>query len=606
MIFIDVAEDKKNIQLHFSGDAFIDVLNFVKSHHFKYNPSNKTWCTLPRRVASLLMNLGDIDDCQITPQAHYLLENNLISKETKFIREKFNFDLLKVPALKGKSPFETFQIEDTKKGISQNRLLLAHEMGLGKTKIAIDILNHLWANKKIDKILIVTPIEGLYNWKRELQHFSNFWAEDDILISTASSNRNFLNYTESIVILTYRHFLTVSDDYYKLLNPQEENVKRYRNPPIPFGKWGENRAIILDESHKMKNKKARITHTLNLHKQFFYYRYLLTGTPAPNGIKDYYTQLKFLDEGSIQEDYYEWLPKIANCGNRFSDYAVNFYYPERVEKFINSIKPWIIRRFANNCLDLPSLLIKKIYVELNKAQKQIYFDLLKYTLSTLEKQDKFVSVKKVINKFPYLSLALDNPKILLDSPIDNSFLRQKLKSWNFETHSKLKVCDSLFQSCIENGEKVIIWTGHPLTAELLAEHYKKYNPIVIHGQIKIPNNITTSEYRDSIIEQFKTNPDKKLLIGSYKVMGLTINLTEISKNIYFDRSYDLTEWLQSIKRTHRFGQSKRVIVYPIIIENSLDERLDKRLTLKEDINKNLLNRKQLTKEEWENIFLGRE
>ncbi|KKN31320.1 hypothetical protein LCGC14_0825250 [marine sediment metagenome] len=473
------------------------------------------------------------------------------------------------------------------------------------TKILIDILNHLWDKEKIDKVLILSPIEGIYNWRRELLRFSKFWKLEDISIASVTNRKPF-KITAKIIICTYRTFLMLSDDYYKLNNPKKKGVKKYRNSTIPFDEWGVNRCIILDESHKFKNPKARITHVLNLHKKFFKFRYLATGTPAPNEIKDYYAQLKFMDEGIIQEDYFDWIRKMANIGNRFSKVAINYYYPEKVEEFINSIQSWIIRRKSNDCLELPDLIINKVYTELNKKQTAIYQDLTVYTLKKMGMNTKY-NLKHIINKFPYFSLAIDNPELIKnDELIMDINLKKKLTSWNFLDHSKLSVCDSLVYKYMDENKKIIIWTGHPMTAESLAEHYSKHLPVIIHGQIEIPSKFTQSDYRDKLIEKFKQDKSKKLMIASYLVMGLAINLTEITRNIYFDRNYSLTDWLQSIKRSHRYGQKEKVIVDILICENTLDEHLDRLLTKKENVNKFLLGRVHLSIQDIRSLLMGKE
>jgi len=203
---------------------------------------------------------------------------------------------------------------------------------------------------------------------------------------------------------------------------------------------------------------------------------------------------------------------------------------------------------------------------------------------------------------------IDNPELIKkDELILNVSLKKKLNSWKFTDHSKIDICNSLVSKYIEEEDKkLIIWTGHPLTSESLAKHYSKYKPVIIHGQLDLPLGFTRSSYRDKLIEEFKQHPKKKLMIASYRVMGLAINLTEISRNIYFDRNYSLTDWLQSIKRTHRYGQEEKVIVDVLLCENTLDEHLDRLLTKKENINKFLLDRVHLSIEDIKSLLMGKE
>ena len=136
-----------------------------------------------------------------------------IQPETKFRRKIFDEKYLIVPPIKGKPPYENFQLDAIRKGIKQNRLALFLQMGTGKTYIVTSLLNQLYAENEIDKIVIVSPSEGVYNWRRELLHFSNFLTKDNILISQANSNRNPFEQDLSnvkVIIMTYRHYLTLS------------------------------------------------------------------------------------------------------------------------------------------------------------------------------------------------------------------------------------------------------------------------------------------------------------------------------------------------------------------------------------------------------------
>lgn len=597
MITVDVKHEEMAIS--FGGDRFSQVHSLMKTRKFKYVPEHKYWTAPAWKVGKYLEEMGDIDDCHVTEKAKEFIRDNKVKKETKFVRNRLDDSLLKLPPLKGIPPNEDYQLVDLKKGIQQNRLMLAHQMGLGKTPILIYILNHLWKWNKIDKVLILCPTEAVYNWRRELQKFSDFWKKEDINIADRFNRKPFDDH--SVVIMTYRTFLMISDDYYyENTGKKKGSIKKYRKPSIPLDKWGTSRAIILDESHKIKNKNARQTHVLHLHKKFFEYRYLASGTPDPNGVEGYYSQINFLDEGVIAEDYYEWLSSVANLGNRFSPYAINYYYPKKVEQFVDKISPWVIRRFQKDCLELPDLMIKKVYTTLNDKQEFIYKGVVQTVLLKIEKKEG--TIRDIINRFPFMSLALDNPAILQETDErEYEFgpaLNKAIKNWKLKDHSKLEMLDALVGEHLSEGEKVIVWSGHPLTLNQLSEYYRKHNPIVIHGQQGY-----SAEERDEAISEFR-NGKRNLLLGSYKVMSTAINLVEANVNIYFDRSYDLKEWLQSMKRTHRFGQQKKVLVYPIILEESLDERLDKMLEKKENINKNLFNRGSLSVEEWRTIFLG--
>lgn len=608
MILIDVAKTG-DISISVSGDKFYDNIDFLKRNHFKYVPEYKYWTDEVNKIYSFIDQFKELDSCRVSVDAQDILETEYSKKETVFYDTPIEVDpsLFIYQPMKGKPPFEDFQMEDIKRGLSQNRFYYANHMGTGKTFIILMVLAHLYKKGLLDRILILTPGNALVNWKREVLKFTNFFKEEDFYIADRWNRKPFVD-TTKIAIMTYRTFLMLSDDAYKEKYPkQKKKVKRYTRPPIDFDDWSGNRMLIGDEFHYCANKTARQTHAVTLHKDYFEYRYAASGTPNPNGVEQYYSQLNILDEGIIPEDYYSWIKKIAYVGNYFSEYAITGYKAEEIQKFSSHISPWIVQRRAEDCLDLPPHIIERMYVRLSPKQKAIYEGVVESVLLKI-KEDRDTGTSKAFkirNKLPFILLAVDNPAILLNNLNDNSYifndkLVKAIKSFKLTDLSKLEAIDDIIENSIDmNGKKLIVWSGHPLTLDQLKEHYSKYDPLVIHGQIN-----GTNQERDVILEKFKNSKQHNLLLGSYKVISQAVNLTEASVNVYIDRSFDLKDWLQSLKRTDRIGQTKTVYTYPVIAEGTLDESLDKMLENKELQDKVFLKASSYSLKDLKEIFTG--
>lgn len=596
-----ILRDNK-IEISFKGNRFDFILSFMKEFKFKYIPENKTWTASTLMIKETLDKLEMIDDLYMSNDVRDFILNYKVEPETEFKRRLFKKELMKLPPVVGIPPNEDYQLIDAMKGICQNRLYLQHEQGSGKTKILMDIVNHLWYYKEIDKILILAPSHALCNWRRSIIKFSNFFTEDDIIIADVRENRKPFVEPYKICISSYNTFRLISN-YYYVDNGGKKGVKKYRSPTIPFENWGNNRCLISDESNALKNSSLQF-HVVNLHKKFFHFRYFASGTPFPNGIHEAYNQFKILDEGIIPYDYYTWLNKIANIGNKFSEYAINYFYEDKVEEFYNQISSYCIRRLTKECLELPDLLINKIYVEMSPLHKNIYIGLIQSIFFVLKEEGQFVSPNQVIQKFPYILQAIHNPCLLsgkLDIDINRN-LCSMIDKWDFEENNKIDILTSLLEKYIKDEKnKVVVWSTHPLTLNQLAEKFKKYKPLIIHGQVKTNDK---REYIDTTLDSFRKGKEYNLLLANPKVLSTAIDLIESTRFIYFDRSYDLTEWLQSIKRSHRIGQTKKVIINPLIFEKSLELNIDECLTKKEDINKSLLRREFIDKNEWIKIFRG--
>lgn len=596
----------------FSGNSFHEVLEFVKARKYKFNPDKKRWEAPAGKVFHDLTPLGDFDVIEIEEKTKKELEKaakDYGETETRFKREKLLDKYFVLPPIEGKHPHEDFQTKSIQKGINQNRVGYFLKMGLGKTMIVTTVFNHHFAKGTCDKLLIVSPPEGVYNWRRELLRFANFVTEDEIVISSAKKNRDpfSLDIDPKIIIMTYRHFLTLSDDNYKRINGKSS--KKYRKPTIPFEQWGTTRGIILDESHSMKNNSSRTNKVLQLHKRHFYYRYLLTGTPAPNIFSELYTQMFFLDSSILPSNYYKWLEEIADLGNRFSEYAINFIYKEKQKEWEEKFTPWVVRYNSKDVLDLPTLYEKPVYTEMSDLQKKIYEALIDFMVYKIkEENDGQLTPKLLMNKFPWISLAYENADLLKGKidPIESAHLAKLVDKFNFEKHhGKMEVLDSLVNTYInDEKQKVTVFDFHPATLDTLAERYKKYNPIVIHGQ-NTPKGVEADQWRSQQLDKFRNSKKHNLLLGSSKVLKTAINLVECNRVIYFSRSYSYVDYAQSIKRFHRIGQEDQVIVNNLIFEDSLDVRLNTALNNKKDLDENIFKKESLSIQDWQAIFKGR-
>ena len=109
-----------------------------------------------------------------------------------------------------------------------------HEQGLGKTKIAIDILLH-WLNNNIDAVFIVTKKTLVFNWVNEFHSHTSIVPE--VLSSKKGDNFYIFNSPVRVIIT---NFETVSSE--------KERIKLFS--------MTRNIAIIIDESTKIKNPES--------------------------------------------------------------------------------------------------------------------------------------------------------------------------------------------------------------------------------------------------------------------------------------------------------------------------------------------------------------
>lgn len=587
-------DDSDKIAVSFTGNSFRILLDLAKKYKLSFKERwrglENVWIGHRSKVKRFLEEVNEnVESVNIDAVSKYLESK----PETRFERNALNHSLLL------SDPLGHFQIEGIQNGISQNRLLYRWDMGTGKTFTSVSVINHLFHEGKIDRLLIVAPSESVLNFERELIRFSPFFTEDDIYIADRKNRQPFESGSK-VIIMTYRTFVMLCDDAWKAKNPNvKKKPKSFQKELLPIDSWGSSRAIILDESHLIKNPTSKTANCLHLHKHYFDYRYELSGTPAPKGWEDYYSQIKFLDESVIDYEYYDWLNEIAVLGNKFSNYAIREYKQDRVNDFLSEMTPWVHTIRSEDVLDLPELSINEIWVTPSSKHMNLYQRFVDATIQKLrEDNDGQLKPHTVREKLPYLSLAIDDPTLIDTENLSGSVVKL-VNNWKFTDHSNLEPCTSVLESYIEyQGQKTILWSGHPRTLDRLAQYYAKYDPIVIHGGV-------SNDERDGLLTEFRTRKDRPLLLASYKVLHRAVNIVEATRNIYWDRSWDYENWSQSIKRTHRHGQKNRVIISPLILSDTLSVAIKYNLEGKKLIDRLDFNEDSLSKNHYQKLFAGK-
>lgn len=590
-------KDRK-IGISFSGDNYSYFVNLLVSScsfkfYKKYLDRNKIWVGSSSVGEDIIPEMCAIDG---RPLPSDILEwCNELAYETIFFRRKF------IPEHFKAIPLGEYQTRGVKEGICQNRFYLAWPMRSGKSITVISIINHLIYYGLIDKILVLCPPEGLYNLKREFLKFNTFNLKSDEIYITDIKHREPFCENIKLAIMTYRSFIMVNDDAY--IKKHNERSRSYNKTRLKLDQWGSNRAIILDEAQRIANPKSRTFKTCNINKHFFEYRYLLSGTPNPNKkIEGWYTPIRFMDPLYMNYPYQSFLEKVAVLGDRFSRYSVKEYKPDKIAKFIKEISPLVSKINIRDYRKFKENFIVKNYIGLTNKHEKIYKDFVKENLIKQNQKKGALLGKDFKNLFSYFMLSLDNPGIIKKEKVDEKFW-SLLERWKFKDHSKLEALSSLIEKYVnEENRKVIIWSGHPLTLDMLSEKYSGYGSVTIHGNIDVPKGLTKKEHEDRLLTFFKEDKNYKILFASYKVLKTSIDLSIATRNIYFDRSWDFEEFEQTVKRIEGPNQKEDVITNILIFNQTIEERLDRNLEGKEDINKMLFKREEMSKEEWENLF----
>jgi SNF2 family DNA or RNA helicase len=505
-----------------------------------------------------------------------------------------------------------FQRNGILRGITQNRLAIFWEMGLGKTFVVQTILNHLIYRGDVEKYVVICPPEGILNFKDEILRFNSFdLKEDEIYVCSVYNRKPFDNPKYKVILMTYQNLIMLHNDYYKEKTGGRAVGKRIMKNYIPFDKLGSKLAIICDESAEFKNHKSRTWKVMNKMKDFFFYRYILTGTPAPKYAADLWTQMRFLHSAAVPNEYETFICRIADTGSQFSQYSVNSYYDDKVNEFLEKTAYLVSREKMQGNIDIPELIMDPVLCQLPPKQEELYRSVVDYELYTLKNENGVVYPSKLRSKFMLLSMALHDPKLLSMGSLSkvpelNASVIKKSDKWNIEDNGKWDVTVSLLNKYIvEQKKKVILWSAHPYIIDTLYEKLIKYKPIKIHGQIEMGKGESVAERNARICSEFLSS-GCPLLIANHSVLKTSVNLTAVTRNIYWDLPMEQDVLFQTIKRSHRIGTVEPVIANFMLFPGTLEENLFYGILDKNEFNERAWAKNQpMTVVELKRLFNGR-
>lgn len=438
-------------------------------------------------------------------------------------------------------PFE-HQINAITKIEGDHPVALFDEMGLGKTKMVIAALCNDMKNKLIKKALIVCKKSLIQTWIDEVEKHSYVKAIG--ITGPISERRKFMITPVSFYIINYETLIQEKEIIVELLNV------------YPF-------AIVLDESHRIKNPDAKITKTLLSIRKQSIKNIIITGTPVANKPEDLWAQFYFLDGGMLFGQDFDKFKKAFGINISMGKSEIN---EENLKELQQLLVDFSIRR-TKEVLTLPE---KKYFikqVKLEKRQREIYDKCKNDLIVEINREDNQAvidNVENILKKMLRLTQIASNPR-LLD------------KKYSGEP-GKFRAIDELINEIIGKDEKVIIWTNFVDNVVELKNRYKEFGALTIYGKMDINS-------RNLAVKKFQTNDNYKVLIANPSAAKEGLTLTAANNAVYLDRTFSSVDYIQSQDRIHRLSQSKDCSIWLMIGEDTIDIYIDDILKKKHSISK---------------------
>ena len=448
------------------------------------------------------------------------------------------FKLRKPPKLSAKYEAYPYQLDAVRAVKDLPYAAIFHEQGLGKTKIAVDLML-LWLGEDVvDTIFVVTKKSLVQNWYDEL--VSHSYVTPRILSGNRRENSIALNSPVLIYIMNYEVISTNLDLLQQFLRTCRAGV-------------------VLDESQKIKNPEAKLSVRFHSIMDGFVRRIIMTGTPVANRPYDIWSQIKFLDDGKALGASFEEFKAELDLS---SETASVSEYGERLAEVLERIKHFSIRETKRTAgVELPDKTILTHCVQLAPHQSAIYVsyrDELKYEIRD---DDGLVidDAEDILKRLLRLVQCASNPAL-----VDETYSELPGKYWKLV---------ELFEDIQLQTRKAIVWTGFVNNVEWLSDKLSRFMPRKVHGHMSVVD-------RNESIRRFKTDPNCRVLVATPGAAKEGLTLTVANHAIFFDRGFSLDDYLQAQDRIHRISQTEKCFVHNIIAKGTVDEWVDELLNAK--------------------------
>jgi len=483
---------------------------------------------------------------------------------------------------KQEMPFKLTPYEHQLKSIALSKELtdmgLLWGMGSGKTGCVINILRKKYTeSSRMMRTLVLCPVVTINNWAREFDIHSYIKPEHVVPLAQRGSKGKIKRMNETILdpttgTLSIPKILIMN--YEGLQSKEVFEIIRAWSPEI----------IIADESHYIKNPKAKRSKAVVILGDQAKHRYILTGTPILNNAEDIFMQFRFLDRGdTFAKNYYVFQRMYMHDANSAWSNTQQ-HYPKwelREDKFAElheKIYRKCTRVVTTECIDLPPLIKQNIKLTMSVVQAKHYKQMERDLITFVNDDHGNLSGAMVANAAVVKALRL--MQIASGYLVDDEG-----KAVDIKDNPKIKQTEELLEQLVPE-HKVILWCT-------FKQNYKQLSALC--KKLKIEHVFLTGEQntqqKQESMDAFENDEKCRVIIANRRAGGIGVNLVAADYSIIYSRNFSLGEELQSEARNYRGGsqQHERIVKIDLTMEGTIEDTVQEALSNKQDISDKIID-----------------
>ncbi len=302
-------------------------------------------------------------------------------------------------------------------------------------------------------------------------------------------------------------------------------------------------AVILDEGQYIKNPSSQTAQVARALRAD--YRLALSGTPIENRLLDLWSLMAFA------------MPGVLGSRAQFAQLYDQKGDPFARRRLAARVRPFLLRRTKTQVAkDLPDRIEEDLLCEIEGEQKALYRAELKRAQQLLLRVTTQHQLAK--ERFHVLTSLLRLRQICCHPALVNP----ESKAESAKVNALLEQLEPL----MEEGNKVLVFSQFVTMLDLLRP------PLTERGW-PIFYLAGNTENRGELVQQFQSVKGEAVFLISLKAGGFGLNLTAASYVVLFDPWWNPAVENQAIDRTHRIGQTSKVIAYRLLIKDSIEGKI---------------------------------
>lgn len=423
-----------------------------------------------------------------------------------------------------------------------DRVMFPHPIGSGKTSTAYYAAEHVWKSKKI---LVVCPSSSFGAWLRDIK-----WTDYKAVLLTGSAQErlDLLRQDYNVYIINYEGLKSIYGGKIPSSYKQDGTVAQ-KWVMDPFSMVHPFDCVVFDEVHRCNNYKSLQSQIcLELSKKVKHV-IGLSGTPLDKHLLELFNLYQVIDNGrSLGSNFFEYRARHFKKVNSF------LWVPKHGEK------EYILERISNvtlgfdrsECYDLPEC--NKLVHLVNRTDE---FNRLE---NLIIKEDSFVTDEGLL--------------ISCEEKVKLSKLRQLTSGFIYgdrvdECH-RLEVnpkLDALSDLLRDSSTQTLVFYVYNAEEQMIRERLEseKLKVVTLQGGMK-------PEERIKIEDRFRDGK-ADVCLAQVSCAGEGFDATSAEMSIFFDILASPRMIEQCIGRMHRRGQTKKTIVFELLMQGTLDDKV---------------------------------